>query len=181
METQDWEGKWLIVLLKKTHFVSFDHKNSFTVLPLISKQVVLTLSRNLLFKCWIYFSLQNWIGPHRLSFGKTVSMNIWVIIKFISPEVALYFYKSTILLCMGYYCHVKNNARCYMGILCNHWSCNCFSFREAVAHFQNLTSFFIIHVGGLHDFPQIFMNIQKPFLFVQKVYTNSFFPPRTTL
>ena len=48
-------------------------------------------------------------GSYIISIIKTVSKKIEVLIrsiKFISPEVALYIYKSTILSCMEYFCHV---------------------------------------------------------------------------
>ena len=38
--------------------------------------------------------------------------------KFLSPEVALYLYKSTMQLCMEYCCHVWNGARsCYLELM----------------------------------------------------------------
>ena len=48
-------------------------------------------------------------GSYIISITKTVSKKIEALIrsiKFISPEVALYIYKSTILSCMEYFCHV---------------------------------------------------------------------------
>ena len=48
-------------------------------------------------------------GSYIISIIKTVSKKIEALIrsiKFISPEVALYIYKSTILSCMEYFCHV---------------------------------------------------------------------------
>ena len=39
-------------------------------------------------------------------------------IKFLSPEIALYLYKSTIQLCMEYYCHIWDGAPgCYLDML----------------------------------------------------------------
>ena len=38
--------------------------------------------------------------------------------KFLSPEVGLYLYKSTIRLCMEYYCHLWSGApSCYLELL----------------------------------------------------------------
>ena len=48
-------------------------------------------------------------GSYVISIAKTASKNIGALIrsmKFLSPEVALYLYKSTILSCMEYCCHV---------------------------------------------------------------------------
>ena len=55
-----------------------------------------------------FFSKLNW-GSYILSIGKTASKKIGALInsmKFHSPEVALYLYKSTIKPCMEYCCHV---------------------------------------------------------------------------
>ena len=53
--------------------------------------------------------------------AKTVSKKIGALIhsiKFLSPEVALYLYKSTICPCMEYYCHVWAGAPCcYLELL----------------------------------------------------------------
>ena len=48
-------------------------------------------------------------GSYFISIAKTASKNIGALIrsmKFLSPEIALYLYKSTILSCMEYCCHV---------------------------------------------------------------------------
>ena len=48
-------------------------------------------------------------GSYIISFAKTVSKKIGALIrsmKFLSPEVALYLYKSTIRPCMEYCCHI---------------------------------------------------------------------------
>ena len=48
-------------------------------------------------------------GPYIILIAKTVSKKIRALIcsvKFLSPEVALYLYKSTIHPCMEYCCHV---------------------------------------------------------------------------
>ena len=56
-----------------------------------------------------------------ISIAKTSSKKIRALIcsmNFLFPEVALYLYKSTILLCMEYYCHVWAGApRCYLDLL----------------------------------------------------------------
>ena len=48
-------------------------------------------------------------GPYFIAIAKTVSKKIGALIcfvKFVSPEVALYLYKSSIRPCMEYCCHV---------------------------------------------------------------------------
>ena len=52
-------------------------------------------------------------GSYIISIAKTASKKIGVLIrsmKFFSPEVALYIYKSTIQPCMEYYCHAWTGA-----------------------------------------------------------------------
>ena len=60
-------------------------------------------------------------GSYIISIAKTVSKKIGALIrsiKFLSPEVALYLYKSTIHPCMEYCCHVWAVARsCYLELL----------------------------------------------------------------
>ena len=57
-------------------------------------------------------------GSYIISIAKTASRKIGDFIcsmKFLSPEVALYLYKSTIRPCMGYCCHVWAGApSCYL-------------------------------------------------------------------
>ena len=109
-DTVDWARKWLVDFNDgKTQLILSDcsnnnntaandvkiggsvleEKSSFTMLGL-------TFSSNL-----------DW-GPYIISIAKTTSVEIEALIhfmKFLSPEVALYLYKSTILLCMEYCCH----------------------------------------------------------------------------
>ena len=59
-------------------------------------------------------------GSYIISIAKTASMKIGALIcsmKFLSPEVAQYLYKSTIHPCLEYYCHV------WAGPLVATWNC----------------------------------------------------------
>ena len=60
-------------------------------------------------------------GCHIISIAKTASKKIGALIrsmKFLSPEAALYLYKSTICPCMEYCCHVWAGApSCYLELL----------------------------------------------------------------
>ena len=60
-------------------------------------------------------------GSYIISVAKTDSKKIEPLIhslKFLSPEVALYLYKSTICPCMEYYCHAWARAlSCYLELL----------------------------------------------------------------
>ena len=81
----------------------------------------LFLKKNHLLRCWGCLSLLNLIGAQ--SIAKTASKKMGALIrtmKFLSPEVALYLYKSTIRPCMEYCCHVWAGApRCYLELLDN--------------------------------------------------------------
>ena len=55
-------------------------------------------------------------GSYIIFFAKTVSKKFGAL--FLSPEVALHLYKSTIRSCMEYYCHVWAGApNCYLDLL----------------------------------------------------------------
>ena len=60
-------------------------------------------------------------GSYIISLAKTTSKKIGPLIhpmNFLSPEAALYLYKSTIHLCMEYFCHVWAGApSCYLELL----------------------------------------------------------------
>ena len=90
-------------------------------------------------------------GSCIVSIAKTASKKIGALIhsmKFVSPEVALYLYKSTIWLCMEYCCHVLAGApSCYLELLdkLQKWICRtvCPSLAaslEPLAHCQNVAS-----------------------------------------
>ena len=107
-ETLDWGKKWVVDFSAgKTQLISFDgsvleEKSSF-------KMLGLTFSSKL-----------DW-GSYIISIAKTASKKIGALIrsmKFLSPEVALYFYKFTIRPCMEYCCHVWAGALgCYLELL----------------------------------------------------------------
>ena len=65
---------------------------------------------------WLTFpSKLDW-GSYIISIDKTASKKIEALnrsIKFLSPEVALYLYKSTMRPCMEYCCHVWADAPSY--------------------------------------------------------------------
>ena len=69
---------------------------------------------------WTFSSKLDW-GPYIISNPKTASKKIGALIrsmKFLSPEVALHLYKSTICPCMEYCCHVWAGApSCYLDLL----------------------------------------------------------------
>ena len=90
-------------------------------------------------------------GSYIVSIAKTASKKIGVLIlsmKFLSPEVALYLYKSTIRPCMEYCCHVFAGApSCYLELLdkLQKWICRTVgpslaASLEPLAHRRNIAS-----------------------------------------
>ena len=79
------------------------------------------LRKNHLLRCWNWLSIPNWTGAHIISIAKTACKKIGALInsmKFVSSEVALYLYKSTIQPCMKCCCHVWAGAlSCYLKLL----------------------------------------------------------------
>ena len=83
--------------------------NLITLVLLMWKWMGLFLRKNNLLRCWGWLSLLNWIGALTLSLLlKLPPSKIGTLIcsmKFLSPEVTLYLYKSTIQSCMEDCCH----------------------------------------------------------------------------
>ena len=90
-------------------------------------------------------------GSYIISIAKTDSKKIGALIrsvKFLSPEVALYLYKSTIWPCKVYFCHVWAGAcSCYLELLdkiqkgiCRTVVPSLAAFLEPLAHCRNVTS-----------------------------------------
>ena len=105
----DWGKEWLVGFnAGKTQLVLFDWSNkngSFDV-----KMDGSVLEKKSSFKMLgLTFSSKLYWGSYIISVAKTASKKIGALIRslrLISPEVALYLYKSTILPCMEYCCHV---------------------------------------------------------------------------
>ena len=90
-------------------------------------------------------------GSYIVSIAKTASKKIGALIrfmKFLSPEVALYLYKSTIRSCMEYCCHVWEGApSCYLELLdklqkriCRTVGPSLATSLEPLAHHRNVVS-----------------------------------------
>ena len=90
-------------------------------------------------------------GSYFISIAKTASKKVGALIhsmKFLSPEVALYLYKSTIRPCMEYCCHVWAGApSCYLELLdklqkriCRIVGPSLAASLEPLAHRQNVAS-----------------------------------------
>ena len=145
-------------------------------------------------------------GSYIVSIAKTASKKIAALIrsmKFLSPEVALYLYKSTIWPCMEYYCHVWACApSCYLELLdkLQKWICRTVgpslaASLEPLAHCQNVVfsigiTLVDVHLnwlnwfhalilkGGLLVIPIDCMIFLSPFLDVTRISmsTVSFLP-----
>ena len=85
-------------------------------------------------------------GSYIVSIAKTACKKIGTLIcsmKFLSPEVTLYLYKSTIQRCMEYCCHVWTFApSCYLELLdeCLH----------TVPFFRNIMSYSLLKNSKIH-------------------------------
>ena len=147
----DWGRKWFVDFnAGKAHLVLFDwSKNtgaidvkmdgSFLEEKSSFKMLGLTSSPKL-----------DW-GSYIVSIAKTVSKKIGALIrsmKFLSPVVALYLYKSTIQPCMEYCCYVWAGApSCYLELLdklhkqiCRTVGPSLAASLEPLAHLQNVAS-----------------------------------------
>ena len=88
--------------------VSFDWSNNNGSIDLKLDGSVLEEKSSFKMLGLTFYSKLNW-GSYIISIAKTASKKIGALIrsmKFLSPEVALYLYKSTIHPCMEYCCHV---------------------------------------------------------------------------
>ena len=120
-DTVDWGRKWLVDFSAgKTQLVLFVRSNNTGAIDV--KMDGSVLEENLSFKMLglTFSSKLDW-GSYIISIAKTASKKIGALIrsvKFLSPEVALYLYKSTIQPCMEYCCHVWAGApSCYLELL----------------------------------------------------------------
>ena len=119
--------------IKRGHkvFVKF----LITLVLLEWKWMDLFLRENHLSRCWSWLSLLKWIGAFICS------------VTFLSPEVALYLFKSTIQPCMEYCCICTGAPSCYLGLLhkLQKWICTIVGLSltaslEPLAHCQNVAS-----------------------------------------
>ena len=111
--TKHWERKWLVDFsAAKTQRVSFDRSNNTCSIDV--RWMGLFFRKNHFFKMLVltFSSKLDW-GSSIFSIAKTASKNIGALIcsiKFLSSEVALYLYKSTICPCMEYCRHAWTSA-----------------------------------------------------------------------
>ena len=120
-DTVDWGRKWLVDFnAGKTQLVSFDRSKNTGAIDVKMDGSVLEEKTSFKMLGLTFSSKFDW-GSYILSKAKTASKKIGALIrsmKFLSPEVALYLYKSTIRPCMECSCHVWAGApSCYLELL----------------------------------------------------------------
>ena len=117
----DWGKKWLVDFnAGKTQLVSFDQSNNNGSIDAKMGGSILEEKSSIKMLGLTFSSKLDW-GSYIICIAKIASKKIRAIIrsmKFLSPEVALYLYKSTIRPCMEYCCHVWVGApNCYLDLL----------------------------------------------------------------
>ena len=117
----DWGRKWLADFnAGKTQLVSFDWSNNNGSIDKKIDGCVLEEKSSFKMLGLTFSSKYNW-DSYIISNVKTASKKIKALIhsmKFLSPEVDLYLYKSTIHPCMEYFCHVwACGPSCYLELL----------------------------------------------------------------
>ena len=108
-KTLDWDKKWLVDFITgKIQLVSSDWSNNNGSIDAKMDESVLK-KKSSFKKLWLTFPSELDWGSYIISIAKTASKKIGILIcslKFLSPEIALYLYKSTICPWMEYCCHV---------------------------------------------------------------------------
>ena len=105
----DWSRKWLVDFnTGKTQLVLCNHSNNTGTIDVKMDGSVLEKKSSFKLLGLTFSSKLDW-GSYIISIAKTASKNIGAFIhsmKFLSPEVALYLYKSTICPYLEYCCHI---------------------------------------------------------------------------
>ena len=142
----DWGRKWLVDFnAGKIQLVSFDRSKNTGAIDVKMDGSVLENKTSFKMLGLTFSSKLDW-GSY-----KTASKKIGALIrsmKFLSPEVALYLYKSTIRPCMEYCCHVWAGApSCYLELLdklqkriCRTVGPSLAASLEPLAHHRNVAS-----------------------------------------
>ena len=151
----DWGKKWLVDFnAGKTQLVLFDQSNNNGSIDVKMSGSILEEKSSFKILGLTFSSKLDW-GSYIISIAKTASKKIGALIcsmKFLSPEVALHFYKSTICPCMEC-CHVWAGApSCYLDLLdkLQKWICSitCPSLTaslEPMAHRRNVASLTLLY------------------------------------
>ena len=120
-DTVDLGKNWLVDFnAEKTQLVSFDRSNNNDSIDVKMGGSILEEKSSFNMLGLTFSSKLDWVS-YIISIAKTASKRSGALIrsmKFLSPEVALYLYKSTICPCMEYCCHIWAGApSCYLELL----------------------------------------------------------------
>ena len=120
-DAEHWGRKWLVDFnAGKTQLVLFDRSKNTGAIDVEMNGSVLEEKTSFKMLGLAFSSELDW-GSYIFSIAKTASKKIGALIrstKFLSPEVALYLYKSTMRPYMEYCCHVWAGApSCYLELL----------------------------------------------------------------
>ena len=120
-DTVDWGRKWLVDFnAGKTQVVLFYWSKTTGAIDVKMDGSVLDEKSSFKMLGLTFSSKLDW-GSYMFSIAKTAFKKIEVLIrsmKFLSPEVVLYLYKSIMQPCMEYFCHVWAGApSCYLVLL----------------------------------------------------------------
>ena len=147
----DWGKKWLVNLnAGKTQLVSFDRSDNTGAIDVKMDGYALEEKSSFKILGLTFPSKLDW-DSYIISIAKAAYKKLGALIcsvKFLSPEVALYLYKSTIWPCMEYCCHVWAGApSCYLELLdkLQKWICRTVgpslaTSLEPLVHQQNVVS-----------------------------------------
>ena len=147
----DWGRKWLVDFSAgKTQLVLFDWCKNSGAIEVKMDGSVLEEKKSFKMLGLTFSSKLDW-NSYIASIVKTASKKIGALscsMKFLSPEVALYLYKSTIWPCMEYCCHFWAGApSCYLELLdkqqkriCRTVGPSLAASLEPLAHCQNVAS-----------------------------------------
>ena len=150
-DTVDWGRKCLVDFnAGKTQLVLFDQSKNTGAIDVKMNESVVEEKTSFKMLGLTFSSKLDW-GSYIVSIAKAASNKIGALIrsvKFLSPEVALYLYKSTIQPCMEYCCHVWAGApSCYLEFLdklekriCRTVGPSLAASLEPLAHHRNVAS-----------------------------------------
>ena len=208
-DTVDWGRKWLVDFnAGKTQLVLFDRSNNTGTIDVKMNRSILEEKSSFKMLGLTFSSKMDW-DSCIISIARTASNKIGTLIrsvKFLSSDVALYLYKSTIWPCMGYCCHVWAGApSCYLELLnklqkrmCRTVGSSLAVSLEPLAHRRNVTSlslFYRYYFGKCSS--GLALQVRLPYStrysdrlhdfsvtiprYCKDVYMNSFFPHKARL
>ena len=147
----EWGEKWLVSFNpRKTQCVSFTRSKNWANIDVNMQRTILEGKDSLKLLGLSFSSTLGW-GPYIESVAKATSRKIGALIRsksYLTPEVVLYLYKSTIRPCMEYCCHVWGGApKRYLDLLdklqrriCYHIGPALSSSLQPLAHRRNVAS-----------------------------------------